>query len=196
MEKKIYSVSDFKNAVSNIVIDDCYWLIDSVDKTKTGEFSKSPLFKLQLKQHVAPRDDAPEGYVDGSTLLIRNRTYFVREGRPLYNELVELWKDLGDDFAYQFVKDYEKTVFFGHVERVSGVQYSKKNRGGSIITSTKAEFWYPADYEQGTALDDFVYMCNKGVYTPTIDDTPKADPMAEAIAKLPPELLDYIRGNK
>jgi hypothetical protein len=196
MEKKMYSVSDSKNAVSNIVIADCYWLIDNVDKTKTGEFSKAPLFKLQLKQHVAPREDVPEGFVDGSAALVRNRTYFVREGRPLYNELLSLWKDLGEDFAYQFMQDYSRSVFYGHVERVSGVQYSKKSRGGSIITSTKAEFWYPSDYEEGTAMDDFVYMCNKGVYTPTIDDTPKVDPMAEAIAKLPPELLAYIRGNK
>lgn len=192
----MYSVSDFKNAVSNIVIDDCYWLIDDVDKTKAGEFSKAPLFKLQLKQHVTPRSDVPEGFIDASTALVRNRTYFVREGRPLYNELVALWKDLGEDFSYEFMQNYSKSVFYGHVERISGVSYSKKSRGGSVITSTKAEFWYPSDYEEGTAMDDFIYMCNKGVYTPIIDDTPNADPMAEVIAKLPPELLAYIRGNK
>lgn len=196
MKQKTFSVCDFKSAVSNIVIADCYWLIDNVEKTNVGEFSKTPLFKLELKQHVSPRADIPEGLKDGSATLARNRTYYVREGRPLYNELVELWRDLKEDFAYEFLKDHKNVAYYGHVERVSGVQYTKKSRGGSIISASKAEFWYPSDYEEGTALDDFVYLCNKGTYKPIIAEEPKVDPMAEAMAKLPPELLDYIRGIK
>lgn len=197
MKAKVYSTSDFQNAVSSIIINDCFWLIDSVRHTKVGEYSKAPLFELQLKQYVKPAD-APEGFTDGSMLLTRNRTYYVREGRPLYNELVTMWKDLQEDFAEEFINMYEKTVFKGHVERVDGISYHKSTRWGTVVSSSRVEFWYPVEYETGTALEDFVYLCNKGVYTPVVEKEKKSapDPIAEAISKLDPKIVEAILAMK
>lgn len=190
----IYSVNQFKSAASSIVVEDCLWIVDGIYPTKVGEFSKTPLFELQLKQLDNSDDDIPEGFRSGTQLLRRNRSYFVREDRPLYTELAELWIAL-DGNSSEFMNvardDYSKMVFKGHVERLSGITFTKTSRNGTIVQSNRAEFWYPVDYEPGTAINDFVYLCNRGVYTPMIEEA-KPDPVADAISKLDPEVIARI----
>ena len=95
---KVYSASDFQGISSSIVVENSWWKIDRVECTAVGEFSKTPLFELQLTQLESNSGlKLPEGYEDGSSMLRRNRTYFVREGRPMYNMLAEVWAACEDE---------------------------------------------------------------------------------------------------
>lgn len=197
-QNKVYSASDFQGVSSSIVIENSWWLIDHIDCTAVGEFSNTPLFELQLTQFESTSQLAlPEGYEDGSSLLRRNRTYFVREGRPMYNMLAEVWEACEDSESMNFyLKDkWSKKLIAGHVERLSGVTYTRQTKRGSTIQSSKLEVWYPEDFEPGVIIDDFVFLCNKGVYTPVIEEK-KSDPMMEAISKLDPKLVEAIMALK
>jgi hypothetical protein len=60
------------------------------------------------------------------------------------------------------------------------------------------EAWYIQGSEEGQVLDDFVYLCNKGVYMPVIDEAekPAVDPVAEMIKGLSPEIIAAIKAMK
>lgn len=177
-QNKVYSASDFQGAEFSMLVEKSFWEVDSVDFTATGEYSKTPLFMLQLKRYV-DASPAPEGKINRSAEMEPNRTYIVREGRPLYNHLAQIWLDSdGDreDFAYAVMKEYENGVFEGYVEALNGVCYTKITRGGTTIQKTRMECWYPYQLEPGRSLDDFILMCNRGVYTPIIQE--KKDPLA------------------
>lgn len=197
---KVYSVSDFASANASIVVDNCPWVIDNVDVTKEGSFSGTPLFELELKQLIQNTNtDLPEGYVDGSSEMAPNRTYYVREGRPLYNELLKLWEGYEEDredFQLAVLQKYNRTAFRGRVERLTGITYTKSGRKGNIIQKSRMEVWYPSTCDDGRVLDDFIFMCNKGVYTPVVEEAPAVDPMVEAISKLDPKLIEAIRNMK
>jgi hypothetical protein len=191
---KVYSTSDFVNASSSIVVADTWWQIDSIEATAVGEFSKTPLFELQLKQFKASSSlEVPEGYEDASADLRRNRTYFIREGRPMYNELAEIWEAIEDNDVFRVTirQKYEKKLLAGHVERLTGVSYSRLSRGGSMITSSKLEVWYPEDFEEGVIMDDFLYLCNRGVYTPIVEEK-KEDELID-LTKVDPKLIATIK---
>ena len=176
-QNKVYSASDFAGANASVLVDTCYWAIDNVDYTKVGQYSQSPLFELELKQIISASDDVPEGFKDVSAEMTPNRTYYVREGRPLYNKLLEMWEAAdGDksDFVTYVMKAYGDGAFRGRVERLTGVTYSKETRSGSVQKS-RMEAWYPESMDSPRILDDFVYLCNKGVYKPIIEEKPVVD---------------------
>jgi hypothetical protein len=197
---KVYSASDFASANASVVISDCPWLIDNIGVTKEGSFSGTPLFELELKQLVMDSSsDLPDGYKDGSSEMAPNRTYYVREGRPLYNKLLDIWEGYDgeiEDFRIHVLRDYARTAFRGRVERLTGVVYTKNGRKGNIIQKSQMEAWYPTTFEDGRVLDDFVFMCNRGVYTPVVEETPAVDPMVEAISKIDPKIIEAIRNMK
>lgn len=198
-KQKVYSVSDFKGAVSGVSINTCYWTIDSVDFTTVGEFSRAPLFELQLRRVVENTDPAPNGLVDMSDRMQPNKTYYVREGRPLFNEFAEIWDALGGDtldVRAAILNNYANGAFRGRVESLSGIRYTKETRSGATVQKSKAEFWYPEYVEEGYILEDFIFLCNRGIYTPVIEDKPQPDPVAEAIAKLDPEIVKAILASK
>ena len=191
--KKSYSTSDFVNASSSIVVENSWWMIDSVSCTAVGEFSKAPLFEIQLKQFESNNDmELPEGYEDGSMLMVRNRTYYVREGRPMFNDLARVWESCEDEDAIRgwVMNNWSKKLFAGHVERLTGISYTRETRYGTVVSSSKLEVWYPKHFEEGVIMDDFVYLCNKGVYTPVIEEK-KSDPVADALRDLDPKGSRY-----
>ena len=199
-KQKVYSASDFVGMTSSILVEDCWWTADSVVATAPGEHSKLPLFELRLRQiETKKRADLPDGFVDASSKLTKTRSYFVREGRPQYTELVELWRDAGGDAVgfYEDAMDALKgQAFYGHVERVSGVSYTKNTRNGTVVSKNHMDVWYPEEYEPGSAISDFVYMCNKGIYTPIVDDAEKEDDIKDVIAKLDPAIIKAIMSMK
>lgn len=189
---KVYSASDFAGANASVLIDTCYWTIDTIDYTGVGQYSKTPLFELELKQIVSGSSDVPEGFEDASAEMTPNRTYFVREGRPLYNTLVEMWLTADgdkDDFVNYVMKKYAKSAFRGRVERLTGVTYSKDTKSGTIQKS-RMEAWYPESMDSPRIMDDFLYLCNKGVYKPVVEK--KNDPIADVIGKLDPKIVEAI----
>ena len=195
---KVYSASDFASATSAVVVESCYWAIDSIDFTKVGEFSKAPLFELQLRRIIAKDSSAPEGYEDASMELEPNRTYFVREGRPMYNALADVWEAVGgdSDLMRQYVlQSYANKAYRGRVERLSGVSYMASTKRGTVIQRSRFEVWYPEAYDEGRILEDFIYLCNKQVYTPVIEKKP-IDPVADAISKLDPKPVEAILASK
>lgn len=191
---KVYSASDFASANQSVVINNCYWRIDSVDYTKEGQYSNTPLFELELKQVVTGATDVPEGLEDGSADMVPNRTYFVREGRPLYNQLLAIWQDSDndkEDFISYVMGKYANKAYRGRVERLSGVNYSKDTKHGTIVQKCTMEAWYPEAYDEGRILDDFIYLCNRGVYKPIIEEKPTVDP-ATALANIDPATLKAL----
>ena len=201
-KQKVYSASDFVGMTSSILVEDCWWTADSVLATAPGEHSKLPLFELRLRQiETKKRTESaplPEGFVDASSKLTKTRSYFVREGRPQYTELVQLWRDAAGstvDFYEDAMDALKGQAFYGHVERVSGVSYTKKARNGTVVSKSYMDVWYPEEYEPGSAVSDFLYMCNKGVYTPIVD-AEKEDDVEDLIAKLDPEIIKRIMAMK
>lgn len=181
---KVYSTSDFASANASVVVENAYWVVDNIDCTKAGEFSKTPLFELELKRIVTVDSDVPEGFVDASQEMQPNRTYFVREGRPLYNALLNIWYGVDgekEDFVTYAMKEYAKKAFRGRVERLSGVSYTTTTKRGTIIHKSTMEVWYPEALDEGRVLDDFVFLCNRGVYTPDVEE------------KKPEELIDLTK---
>ena len=196
---KVYSASDFASATSAVVVENSWWAIDSVDFTKVGEYSKAPLFELQLKRINAVDPDAPEGYEDASNELQPNRTYFVREGRPLYNALAEIWDAVdgdGDSMRQYVQTKYGNKAFRGRVERLSGVSYMASTKRGTVIQRSRFECWYPESYDEGRIFDDFIYLCNKQVYTPVVEEKPAEDPLADVIKGLDPKIIAAIKAMK
>jgi hypothetical protein len=199
-KQKVYSVSDFAGVTVSTIVDDSKWVIDSVIPTRAGEFSGKPLFEVQFKQYHPSVEDA-DGMVDATAELVANRTYFVREGRPMYKELLRAWDDVEEDiedFNSWVDRTYEKKTYSGHVERLSGVTYTKRNKRGVVVQRSRMEAWYIQGSEEGQVLDDFVYLCNKGVYVPLVDEAekPVADPVAEMIKGLSPEVIAAIKAMK
>lgn len=195
---KVYSASDFASATSAVVVENSWWAIDSVDFTKVGEYSKAPLFELQLKRINAVDPDAPAGYEDASNELQPNRTYFIREGRPLYNTLAEIWDAVdgdGDSMRQYVQTKYGNKSFRGRVERLSGVSYTSQTKRGTVIQRSRFECWYPEFYDEGRIFDDFIYLCNRGVYNPVVEKKP-ADPLTDAIKGLDPKIIAAIKAMK
>lgn len=190
---KVYSASDFASATSAVVVENCWWAIDSVDFTNVGEYSKTPLFELQLKRIVTKDPDVPEGYDDSSIELEPNRTYFVREGRPLYTALADMWEAAGDtDVVRDYLRQkYANKAFRGRVERLSGVLYTSSTKRGTVIQRSRFELWYPEAYDEGRILEDFIYLCNKQVYTPVIEEK-KEDELID-LTKVDPKLIATIK---
>ena len=193
-KQNVYSASDFVNASSAVVVENTYWTIDNIGFTAVGEFSKAPLFELELRKIVGKQDNVPEGYVDASAELEPNRTYFVREGRPLYNALAQVWESVdGDpDSVRSYVqKEYSSKAYRGRVERLTGVSYLSQTKRGTIIQRSRFECWYPDVYEEGRIMDDFIYLCNRGVYNPVVEKP--TDPLADAIKGLDPKIVAAIK---
>lgn len=188
---KVYSASDFQGLNVTMAVEDCYWAIDTVRPTKTGDSGK-PLFEVGLKKiRTEKSSDLPEGWHDGTGEMSRNRTYYVREHRPLYTQLLEMWEALGDDQVFQQAckQEFGTSAYRGHVERLTGVSYIKSNNK-IPVTYTKMELWYLDEYEPGTIVDDFIYLCNIGVYKPIVEekkeesiDLTKIDPNVIAAIK-------------
>lgn len=189
---KVYSASDFQGLNVTMAVEDCYWAIDTIHPTKTGDSGK-PLFEVGLKMiRQGQNTNVPDGWVDGTALMSRNRTYYVREKRPLYTKLLEIWETLGDDpvFMQACKQELGTTAFMGHVERLSGVKYTKSGNNKTVISCSKMELWYPDEFEPGAIVDDFIYLCNIGVYKPIIEekkeesiDLTKIDPNVIAAIK-------------
>lgn len=194
-KNRIYSASDFAYGVNvQVAIEDCYWTVDYVSATKAGQHSMLPLFEVQLKQlNLGQKaDDLPAEYVDASGDMIPNRTYYVREGRAMYNTLANIWQGVeGDQQLFQaaaarsfWQKNADgklvQQVYKGHVVRLSNISYTKLSRDKtSVIPRSSLELWYPAGMEPEVIVDDFVRLCNRGVYTPTLPDpAEKQDPLA------------------
>lgn len=185
---KVYSASDFKSMTVSVVIEDCYWTISSVSPTEVGEHSGLPLFILRLRK--VEKMEEIDGFVDASSEMDATRTYFVREGRPMYDDLVEVWKtvdrQLFSEAAAQLFwaessdGSLAQKVYKGHVVRLSGVDYTKPSRDGkSKIKKGYLELWYPRGCDEELIVQDFLHMCNKGVYTPILPDpAEKQDPLA------------------
>ena len=195
---RVYSASDFESAMISVIIEDCYWTVDAVYPTKVGKHSDLPLFELQLKQVSKPRtsEDLPDGVVDKSADMRPSRTYYAREGRPIYNDLATLWRGLGDEklFPDAAFKKLSKSAYMGHVVKLSGVNYTKQSRDGKrAISRSQLELWYPEGYDPDVIMDDFVRNCNRGVYTPLLDDKPteKQDDSLEGIdlSAIDPKIL-------
>lgn len=176
---KVYSMSDFAGATSSVLVSDCLWTINNVYATKEGSVSHTPLFVVELTRFDNPSDVAaglPEGFVDASREMEPNRTYFVREGRPLYNDLILLYNNLDEDeFSGVVMSKYHNKVYRGRVERLSGVMYDYTNKRGTVCHRTKMEAWYPSSFDENCICDDFIAMCNRGVYVPVIEE--KKDPL-------------------
>lgn len=191
-QNRVYSASDFSNAVINVVLDDCYWVVDFVQATKAGEVSGLPLFKLQLRKLEKTEDVDDGAYVDASAEMATSRTYFCRDGRPMYTTLSNAWKELGDKDLFAecvpelFITrnskgDQVQKVYSGHVVRLSGIEYEKDTRDHkSIVRKNSLELWYPRGAETELIMSDFVHLCNKGTYRPILSDDPveKQDPLA------------------
>lgn len=192
---KVYSASDFVNASVSMAVEDSYWQIDTVTPTREGKHSGLPLFKVGLKpiQQGTP-EGLPEGFRDGSSLMDANRTYFVREGRPLYTDLIEVWKSIDGDeelFPRAATSKLGDVAFKGHVERLTGVKYTKLGRNKTVVTKARLELWYPSSREMGEIVDDFVHLCNKGVYTPIIDQPTSTD-APDPLAGIDPSVIAAI----
>lgn len=177
-QSKVYSTSDFVSMSTSIIVDDCFWEIDTIAPTNVGEYSKTPLFEVGLKRiKQGVTADLPSEYEDGTSLMSRNRKHFVREDRPLYTQLAEVWNATDGDieiFSHAAMQAIGKKAFRGHVERLSGIKYSKGTRNGIVIKS-RMELWYPDEYEEGTIIDDFITLCNRGVYKPIFDEPNQND---------------------
>ena len=195
---RVYSASDFESANISVIIEDCYWTVDAVYPTKVGKHSDLPLFELQLKQVSKPRtsEDLPDGIVDKSADMRPSRTYYAREGRPIYNDLATLWRGLGDEklFPDAAFKKLSKSAYMGHVVKLSGVNYTKQSRDGKrAISRSQLELWYPEGYDPDVIMDDFIRNCNRGVYMPLLDDKPaeKQDDSLEGIdlSAIDPKIL-------
>jgi hypothetical protein len=175
---KVYSMSDFAGAKSLTLVADCLWTINNVYATKEGSVSHTPLFVVELTRFDVPNTTGlPEGFIDASREMEPNRTYFVREGRPLYNDLMSLYDnfDSCEEFSYYAVSKYRNKVYRGRVERLSNVVYDYTNSRGTVCHRTKMEAWYPSSFDEGCICDDFITMCNRGVYVPVIEE--KKDPL-------------------
>lgn len=198
-KQKSFSASDFVGMTSSILIEDSWWTADSILATTPGEYSKLPLFELRLRQiETKKRANLPDGWVDATSKLTKTRSYFIREGRPQYTELVELWRDSDGDkdaFYEDALASLKGSAFYGHIERVSGINYTKRTRNGAIVAKSYMDVWYPEEYEVGSAISDFLYMCNKGVYTPVINEE-KEDDIQDVIARLDPAILKAIMAMK
>ena len=208
-KQNVYSASDFASANVSVVVDDCFWVVDHVEATNVGAHSGLPLFEIQLRKAVYKNDESetlPDAFIDDSAALTRNRIYFVREKRKMYNELAEVWQALGEDLTMfnQYaakiftVTDSEGIVrqkaYRGHVVRLSGITYTKMNRDKSITSRSRLELWYPEEYDPETILDDFISCCNRGIYTPVVKEKP--DPIAEALKNLDPAVIAAIKAMK
>lgn len=175
---KVYSMSDFASATSSVLVSECLWSINNVYATKEGSVSHTPLFVVELTRYDTPSDTSglPEGIIDASKEMEPNRTYFVREGRPLYNDLLSLYNNLDEDeFSYCAVSKYHNKVYRGRVERLSGVTYDYTNSRGTVSHRSKMEAWYPSSFDENCICDDFIALCNRGVYVPVIEE--KKDPL-------------------
>lgn len=172
-------MSDFAGATSSVLVSDCLWTINNVYATKEGSVSHTPLFVVELTRFdtTDATTGLPEGFIDASREMEPNRTYFVREGRPLYNDLMVMYDNVdgGEEFSYYAVSKYHNKVYRGRVERLSGVIYDYINRRGTVCHRTKMEAWYPSSFDEGCICDDFIAMCNRGVYVPMIEE--KKDPL-------------------
>lgn len=197
MEKqnKVYSASDFVGAVSSTLVESCLWVIDNVSATKQGSVSNTPLFIVELKRLTQPESvGIPEGYVDASSEMEPSRTYYVREGRPLYNSLLEAWKYMDSEEFGMIRNSFRNKVYKGRVERLSGVLYDYTSKHGTTSRRTRMEAWYPDSLDEGRVMDDFVSLCNRGVYVPIIEEKP--DPVAEALKSLDPAVIAAIKAMK
>lgn len=203
-QNKVYSASDFKG-VNVQVVDEGYWTVDHVTATKAGSYSKLPLFEVQLKRLnlESKAADLPDGFVDSSDDMIPNRTYYVREGRTMYNELANIWQGIeGDQQLFHVAatnafwqknakgKSVQK-VYRGHVVRLTGISYTKLSRDKeSIIPRSSLELWYPAGMEPEVIIDDFVRLCNRGVYTPTLQDS--AEKQGNPLDGIDPKIIAAV----
>lgn len=196
---KIFTESDFAATVSTIV-EDCMWTVSSVAATTVGEHSGLPLFKLHLRK--VEKAEEVNGFVDASAELDRTRTYFVREGRPMYDDLSTLWSCVPDKGAFaQAAQDLfwaksssgelVQKAYKGHVLRLAGVEYEKPSRDGkSMIRKSSLELWYPRGYEESAIMQDFLHMCNKGAYVPIINPTPAAPKID--LSKVDPQIIAAV----
>lgn len=189
---KVYSVNDFRGFNNSILVEETKWYIDSIDCTAVGEYSGLPLFEVGFKRCCDDNADPN----DATAELEPNRTYFVREGRPLFNVLANIWEDTEDIRAVcDYVMDnYNGKYFRGRVERLSGVQYQFCTRRGNVVQRSKMEMWYPATVEEGVIVDDFLYLCNKGVFQPILVEA--EDPIKKAIESIDPAVIAAIRTMK
>lgn len=195
--KKVYSTSDFASATSSILVESSFWAVDSVDFTKAGEFSNTPLFEVELKKIVVkskePIPGLPEGWTDASAEMEPNRTYYVRDGRPMYNELLKIWYATDGDkeeFVDCAMHYFANKGYRGRVERLNGVSYSLTTKRGTIVQKSAMELWYPDALNEGRVLDDFVFLCNKGVYTPTVEE--KKEELID-LTKVDPKIIAAIK---
>lgn len=203
-QNKVYSASDFSGVGVN-VIDDGYWTVDRVTATKAGQHSSLPLFEVQLKKLDIEQKatDLPAGFIDASNDMVPNRTYYVREGRAMYNTLATIWQGLeGDQQLFPtaaansfWQKEKGKPtqkVYRGHVVRLTGVNYTKLSRDKeTIISRSSLELWYPSGMEPEVILDDFVRLCNKGVYTPLIEDEKPASQQVD-LSQVDPAIIAAV----
>ena len=197
MEKhnKVYSASDFVGAVSSKLVESCLWLIDNISATKQGSISNAPLFIVELKRFTQPDNSSiPEGYTDASAEMEPSRTYYVREGRPLYYTLLEAWENLDSEEFRMIRNAFRNKVYKGRVERLSGVLYDYTSNHGTTSRRSRMEAWYPDSLDEGRVMDDFVSLCNRGVYVPIIEKRP--DPVAEALKDLDPAVIAAIKAMK
>lgn len=190
-QNRVYSASDFSKAVINVVLEDCYWTVDTIQATKAGEVSGLPLFKLQLRKLEKSEELEGGAYIDASSEMVTSRTYFCRDGRPMYNSLSDAWKQLGDKELFAecapdlFVAknsngELVPKVYSGHVVRLSGVEYEKESRDHkTTVRKNSLELWYPRGAEPELIMSDFVHLCNKGAYRPILNPVEKQeDPLA------------------
>lgn len=190
-QNRVFTASDFNNAMVNVVLEDCYWTVDAVQATKAGEVSGLPLFKLQLRKLEKSEELEGGAYVDASAEMVTSRTYFCRDGRPMYNSLADAWKQLGDKelfaecapdmfMAKNANGEHVPKVYSGHVVRLSGVVYEKDSRDHkAVVRKNSLELWYPRGADPELIMGDFVHLCNKGTYRPILPDpVEKQDPLA------------------
>ena len=181
----VFTESDFASANVGVIVEDCLWTVSSVVATTAGEHSGLPLFKIHLRK--VERAEEVDGFVDASAELDQTRTYFVREGRPMYDDLATLWGCMPDKGAFaQAAQDLFWTkssseelvqkAYKGHVLRLSGIEYQKPSRDGkSMIRKSSLELWYPRGSDECIIMQDFLHMCNKGIYIPTVNPTPTTE---------------------
>ena len=194
-KNKIYSASDFQNATVSVVVETCKWVIDSIDYTAEGAHSHAPLFVAEMRRLVkATPDEEYDGYVDASDEMCPTRRYFVHEGHPLYNELYRRYM-LADgdkeDFKSYVMKDYSKKFFRGYVEQLTGVLYNVTAKNGCTVQRTRLELWHPDYVEVGSTMNDFIRLCNKGVYAPIVEENTDDDP-AKMFAGVDPAKLKAL----
>jgi len=187
-------MSDFAGATSSVLVADCLWTINNIYATKEGGVSHTPLFVVELTRLETPSctTDLPEGFVDASRELEPNRTYFVREGRPLYNDLLTVYKNIDEEeFSYSVTGRYRNKAYRGRVERLSGVAYDYTNSRGTVCHRTKMEAWYPSSFDENVICDDFIAMCNRGVYVPVVEEKKEED-SAKLLQDLDPATLKAL----